>query len=142
MLQVTKIFRFETAHAIYGYPGPCSNLHGHSYILHVTVSTDLPGDDFLPAPGFILDFKELKQIVRRTIVEKFDHRTILSKDYLANNPALSHVSNSWVWQVEPTAENILLYIRHALRKELPGNVFLTRLKMYETSESYAEWEEK
>lgn len=142
MLQVTKIFRFETAHAIHGYPGQCSNLHGHSYILHVTVSAEPVGEDYLPPPGFILDFKELKRIVKSVIEARFDHHTLLSEDYLAAHPPLAILPNIWVWQAEPTAENILLYIRNTLKNELPADVVLRKLKIYETSESYAGWEEK
>ena len=72
MLSVTKIFYFEMAHAIYGYSGPCKNVHGHSYELHVTVGADDQGDEFIPAPGFILDFKELKSIVNTSVIDILD----------------------------------------------------------------------
>ena len=36
IIRVTKEFRFEMAHALWNYDGPCSNVHGHSYILYVT----------------------------------------------------------------------------------------------------------
>lgn len=61
MLMVTKIFQFEMAHAIYGYPGACKNIHGHSYELHVTVSADYKKRSYIPDTGFIIDFKELKK---------------------------------------------------------------------------------
>ena len=60
MITITKVFRFEMAHAIFGYAGKCKNIHGHSYVLHVTVTNSSGDDDFILAPGFILDFKELK----------------------------------------------------------------------------------
>jgi len=41
--------------------------------------------------------------------------------------------------MEPTAENILLYIRNVLLAELPTEIRLRKLKIYETSDSYAEW---
>lgn len=63
MLSLTKIFHFEMAHAIYGYPGSCKNIHGHSYELQVTVTRDIEPQNYIPAPGFILDFKELKQFI-------------------------------------------------------------------------------
>jgi 6-pyruvoyltetrahydropterin/6-carboxytetrahydropterin synthase len=40
MISITKIFRFETAHAIFGYEGPCAHIHGHSYELHVSVAAE------------------------------------------------------------------------------------------------------
>jgi 6-pyruvoyl-tetrahydropterin synthase len=43
------------------------------------------------------------------------------------------------WHVEPTAENFLIYILQSLGPVLPKNVQLTRLKLYETKDSYAEW---
>ncbi|MBK5271686.1 MAG: 6-carboxytetrahydropterin synthase [Bacteroidia bacterium] len=52
MLLLTKIFRFESAHAIRGYSGPCKNIHGHSYKLLVTISSGGTSEDYLPAPGF------------------------------------------------------------------------------------------
>jgi 6-pyruvoyltetrahydropterin/6-carboxytetrahydropterin synthase len=82
MLRVTKIFRFETAHAIFGYPGSCRNIHGHSYVLHVTVQQAQAREGYLPAPGFVIDFKQLKQMVQQAVIEKFDHRLILSANYL------------------------------------------------------------
>jgi len=142
MLQVTKIFRFETAHAIHGYPGPCSNIHGHSYVLHVTVSAGQPSDAYLPSPGFIMDFKELKRIVNSAIVSRFDHHTLISEDYLLQHPSVATLPEIWVWETEPTAENILIYICNSLRKELPAGVVLRKLKIYETGDSYAEWAEE
>lgn len=38
IIRVTKEFRFEMAHALFGYDGPCKDIHGHSYKLSVTVS--------------------------------------------------------------------------------------------------------
>ncbi len=41
MIRLTKIFNFEMAHALYGYDGPCKNIHGHSYQLEVTIAGNL-----------------------------------------------------------------------------------------------------
>ncbi|MBL7760016.1 MAG: 6-carboxytetrahydropterin synthase [Sediminibacterium sp.] len=140
MLQVTKIFRFETAHAIHGYNGHCRNIHGHSYVLHVTVGTEISDQEYLPKPGFVIDFKDLKKMVNEIIVNQFDHHLILSEDFLAEHPNTGTPENLIIWKMEPTAENILLYIRNRLLKALPANMLLRKLKIYETSDSYAEWE--
>lgn len=140
MLQVTKIFRFETAHAIHGYNGQCCNIHGHSYELHVTVVSLNNTDAYIPSPGFIFDFKELKQLVNKAAIQHFDHCLILSDDYVKQHPFVKSLENLTVWEMEPTAENILLYISNTLRKELPENVVLHKLKLYETRDSYAEWQ--
>jgi 6-pyruvoyltetrahydropterin/6-carboxytetrahydropterin synthase len=140
MLQITKIFRFEAAHAIHGYAGKCRNVHGHSYVLHVTVGQAENGMEYLPAPGFIIDFKELKKVVNGAVIDDLDHALILSEDYLKQYTALANSENLKRWNMEPTAENIILHIKDALEKELPESVLLRRLKLYETNDSYAEWE--
>ena len=139
MLNLTKIFRFEMAHAIHGYQGVCKNIHGHSYELHVTIGSSAAYADYIPAPGILVDFKEIKKRVNTAIIEMLDHKMILSHDFLARFPALSSQENLVIWEAEPTAENMLLYIKRILSDELPDGINLVRLKLYETKDSYAEW---
>jgi 6-pyruvoyltetrahydropterin/6-carboxytetrahydropterin synthase len=139
MLQITKIFHFEMAHAIHGYEGPCKNLHGHSYELHVTVSCKKEHDYYIPAPGFILDFKQLKNIVKEVVVHVLDHKLVLSEEFLAKNPTLRTQPNLVAWHMEPTAENLLLFIKRSLENKFPEGFYLMALKLYETKDSYAEW---
>lgn len=139
MLQLTKIFHFETAHALHGYAGACKNIHGHSYELHVTVSSVNDYQNYIPAPGFMIDFKEIKKLVNILVVEKFDHKVILSKDFLSENPSFLSQENLVIFEAEPTAENLLIYILSNIQKDLPSNIQLVKLKLYETNDSYAEW---
>lgn len=140
MISITKIFHFETAHAIHNYNGACRNIHGHSYRLLVTVTClDESGNDYLPAPGFAIDFKDLKKPVAELITNIFDHKLILSTQYLASHPELANQENLVTWEVEPTAENILVYFSRELKNGFPPNVSLSKLKIYETKDSYAEW---
>ena len=139
MLLVTKIFRFEMAHAVNGYPGACKNIHGHSYELHVTVSGNALGNDYIPAPGFEIDFKEIKKLVMEYVIKLFEHKLVLSKSFLIQNPGLAAQENLVCWEAEPSAENLLIYIRKELEKVFPVNIKLCSLKLYETKDSYAEW---
>ncbi len=139
MLQVTKIFHFETAHAIHGYSGACRNIHGHSYELFVTVSGKEEGDTYIPGTGFVVDFKELKHCVNDAVVKYLDHKLVLSKNFLAQNPFLEKTENLIVWEVEPSAENILIFIKENILKALPADIYLEKLKIYETRDSFAEW---
>ena len=141
MLTLTKIFHFEMAHAIYGYPGTCKDIHGHSYQLEVTVTSEQAAETYLPTPGFVIDFKELKQFVNSSIIQVFDHKLILSKAFLDVNPGIQFQENLIAWEVEPTAENILIYIQDILVKKLPVTIKLSKLKLYETKDSYVEWVE-
>lgn len=139
MLTVTKIFRFEAAHAISDYPGLCKNIHGHSYILYVTISGNIPGNEFISSPGFFMDFNKLKQTVKSTIVDGLDHKLILSHEFLINNPDLLSQENLVIWNFEPTAENLLIFIQRKLSEALPSSVNLVELKLYETQDSFVKW---
>lgn len=139
MLHVTRIFRFEMAHAINGYPDACRHIHGHSYELHVSARQVNSHDDYLPSPGFIMDFKELKHLME-PIIASLDHKLVLSRDYLNKHTGLLEQENLVTWDHEPSAENILTFIRLRIQKLLPQNIELHKLMIYETNNSYAEWE--
>ena len=130
------------AHPIHGYTGTCKNIHGHSYELHVSVSSDVLETAYIPAPGFMIDFKEIKKLVKSVIIEKFDHSLLLSNDFIAANPSLSPLQNLVIFEAEPTAENLLLYIKQVLQKTLPDKIKPVHLKLFETKDSYAEWTAK
>ena len=81
MITLTKIFRFEAAHAIYGYPGACAAIHGHSYELHVQIAGIDPVESFIPGMGILMDFKDLKKVVQESVISKLDHQLILSREF-------------------------------------------------------------
>ena len=139
MITITKIFSFEMAHAIHNYVGACQNLHGHSYELHVTVTDSKSNDKPIEGLGIIIDFKDLKHVVNTAVIDLLDHRLVLSRDYLSSHPELNIPNNTFIWDYEPTAENILYFIKEAIKNNLPENVQLVKLKLYETKTSYAEW---
>ncbi len=139
MISITKIFRFEAAHAILHYPGSCAHIHGHSYELQVTVQATQPGDDFLKGLGILIDFKELKSLVQQGAISALDHKLILSKAYLAEVNKNFSEDELLVFEVEPTAENLLIFLRNQIRARLPEGIQLISLKLWETRDSYAEW---
>jgi len=139
MIAITKIFRFETAHAIHQYLGSCKNIHGHSYELHVTVKAKECKEDYLEGLGIILDFKELKELVQTRVVKVLDHKLLLSKPYLIANKMEFTPDELFVFDVEPTAENILIFARNQIQASLPEDIKLHSLKLWETRDSYAEW---
>ncbi|MEK6781611.1 MAG: 6-carboxytetrahydropterin synthase [Bacteroidota bacterium] len=139
MVSICKIFRFEAAHAIHHYPGKCAHIHGHSYELHVTVQAKQPFDNFIDGLGIIIDFKELKALVQNEVIETLDHKLILSKAYLSETKGQFSHDELVVFDVEPTAENLLLFLRMQIISALPEHVRLHSLKLWETRDSYAEW---
>ena len=79
-VRVTKQFTFEAAHALDNYDGKCKDIHGHSYHLEITVSGKPKKDDALSDCGMVIDFSEVKAILKKEVIPLFDHRLILRKD--------------------------------------------------------------
>ena len=79
-IRITKQFEFETGHALYGYDGKCRNVHGHSYKLSVTVIGTPIEDNNNVKYGMVIDFTDLKKIVKEQIVDAFDHSTVFNRN--------------------------------------------------------------
>lgn len=139
MIAITRIFSFETAHAIYGYAGACRNIHGHSYTLHVTITATEEIREYIPDEGILFDFTDLKKLVNERVIEKLDHRLLLSTAFLKKHPGLYSAENLFEIPWEPTAENLLIWIAQQTSPALPAHVKLGGLKLYETKNSYAVW---
>jgi 6-pyruvoyltetrahydropterin/6-carboxytetrahydropterin synthase len=142
MIEVTKEFSFEMAHALEGHDGACSRIHGHSYRLWVTVGGVPSGDESSPKQGMVVDFGDLKQIVSHEILERFDHAFVVRRT--AANSALidalaAHYQGVMVVDWQPTSENLVRHFAGLLRPELPAGVTLRAVKLSETATSFAEW---
>lgn len=129
MISICKIFRFEAAHAIHHYPGKCAHIHGHSYELHVTIQAKQPVDHFIGGMGIIIDFKELKALVHDAVINTLDHRLILSKASLSETKNQFLPNELVVFDVEPAAENLLLFLSKQIISVLPEPVRLHSLKL-------------
>ena len=79
MIRLTKIFNFEMAHALYGYDGPCKNIHGHSDKLSVTIIGIPIKDSKSPKIGMVADFSDIKKVVGETIIQLLDHALVLNE---------------------------------------------------------------
>ncbi|HYX07704.1 MAG TPA: 6-carboxytetrahydropterin synthase [Bacteroidales bacterium] len=141
IIRVTKEFSFEMAHALWNYDGPCKNIHGHSYRLFVTVKGIALNNPGHPKHGMLIDFGELKKIVNREIVNQLDHALVVHKD--APHQMLNNIDQMFekyfVFDFQPTCENMVVDIANKIKKQLPGHVTLHSVRLYETATSYAEW---
>lgn len=137
MIQLTKTFHFEMAHALDGYSGACQHIHGHSYVLQVTVAGKKITAGYLPSPGFIIDFKVFKQLVIDSVIKKLDHRLVISRHYLAKHAGMELLENLFIMEAEPSAENLLIQIQEMLTPVFPAYIRLIELKLYETKDSCA-----
>ena len=141
-IRITKQFSFETGHALYGYDGKCKNVHGHSYKLSVTVIGQPITDNTNVKFGMVIDFGDLKKIVKEEIVDVFDHATVFNK----NTPHVELAKelqdrghNVLLVDYQPTSEMMVIDFSEKISKRLPNHIKLHSLKLQETDSSFAEW---
>ncbi|MCX7883760.1 MAG: 6-carboxytetrahydropterin synthase QueD [Caloramator sp.] len=142
-LTVTKEFTFDCAHMLSYHGGLCSNLHGHTYRLEVTASKDEitnEGSD----EGMIIDFGDLKRIVKDSVIDKFDHSFLFWESGSDAEREIAETIKKYGMRIvnlkdRPTAENIAIYIINTLNENLKdSSINIVKVRLYETPTSYAE----
>ena len=139
VIRITKEFRYEGAHALYNYDGKCRNIHGHSYVLYVTVKGTPINDESNCKNGMILDFSDFKRIVNDTIIEQFDHALVLRGEAPMARELGGAYEKVVLVDFQPTCENMIQYFASVIKSNLPKNVELFSLKLHESPSSFVEW---
>ena len=141
-IRITKEFSFETGHALFGYDGKCRNVHGHSYKLSVTVVGTPVTESGHIKLGMVIDFGDLKAIVKEEVVDPFDHATVFNR----NTPHLELAQELMerghkviLADYQPTSENMVVDFAQRIGRRLPEAVRLHSLKLRETETAFAEW---
>jgi len=138
MLKIAKEFSFDIAHMLDGHDGKCRNLHGHTYRLQVEVGGPLHASG--PKAGMVMDYADLKDIVKHHVVDPMDHAFL----YDTGSPrecglaTLLQELDSKVHglPMRTTAENISAHIFHVLQDQgLPVSL----IRLWETPTSYCEY---
>ena len=111
-MELTKTYRFEASHVLPKHPGKCSRLHGHSWVLHVSVEGPINADT-----GFVMDFGDISNVVQ-PLVARLDHRHLGTWDDIDTfgmdqwgAPGLPH-------DFYPTSENLLWWIAGQIGQQL------------------------
>jgi len=125
-MNVTTKLEVSMGHRLLGYDGNCAYLHGHNYIVEVTVGGKPDGI------GIVVDFKVLRKALKE-IFEPFDHAMVLhQQDPVA---AMLPTERLVLLTVNPTAENIASLV---FGKLIDRNFSPIRVVVRETSDGWAE----
>lgn len=133
MVYITRIEHFNAAHKLFNPKwtkeeneavfGKCANenWHGHNFELHVTLA-GLPN----PETGFVFDVKKLSGIIKEHVTEKLDHKNL-------------NVEVDFMFSKICSIENLVIGIWNQLSPQLPAEIKLHALKLYETPRIYVEY---
>lgn len=142
IIRVTKAFTFDMAHALFGYDGPCKNIHGHTYRLLVTLKGAVLQDQGNPKDGMLLDFGLLKTIVNKQVVDVYDHALVLNQNLPDEQKAaiLQTTEKLHFVSYQPTCENLLIAIKNNLCAAFEQVGFeLVEVRLDETPSAFAIW---
>ena len=107
-MRIKRIFTFDSAHSLPSYEGKCHRIHGHTYTLEVMIEGKLI--EFGPNRGMVMDFKDLDAIVKKNVLDIYDHYLI--NDLIEN----------------PTGELMILDIANRIKKALTQSTIYVDLK--------------
>ena len=139
LIRVNKTFHFEAAHALDGYDGKCKDIHGHSYVLKVTVLGKPSSDSSQSSCGMVIDFGDIKKIVKSEILPLFDHVLVLRTDSRFKGLEKLNDKVRYV-DYQPTCENMLQEIVAIIKIKFTTKQYkLHSVFLQETHSSSAEW---
>ncbi|MCL5019928.1 MAG: 6-carboxytetrahydropterin synthase QueD [Patescibacteria group bacterium] len=129
MYKVTKKINFSYGHRLLNYTGKCKYLHGHNGELEIDIASDT-----LDERGMVMDFSDVKKIVKEWIDNNIDHKMLLRYD----DPLLEYLKEKgepiFIMETNPTAENIAkLIFDFMVSQGLPVH----EVRLWETETSFA-----
>jgi 6-pyruvoyltetrahydropterin/6-carboxytetrahydropterin synthase len=143
-MDITTRLEFDAGHRIPNHKSNCKNLHGHRYAIEVTVTGPIHEDSKSSDFGMVIDFSDVKQIIKDLVVERWDHAFIVYQDDKEIINFLNTIPNhkTVIFPVVPTAENMASEAYRILsvefKKRFNHQLTIKRIRMYETPNSWAD----
>ena len=143
-MEITTKLEFDAGHRIPHHKSSCKNLHGHRYAIEVTIKGEIISDKLNSDFGMVVDFKDAKELIKKIIVEEWDHSFIVFKD---DNVVLKFLESldghkTVVFPLVPTAENMALVAMEKLKtsfdKEFGKLIKPYKVRLYETPNNWAD----
>jgi 6-pyruvoyltetrahydropterin/6-carboxytetrahydropterin synthase len=129
MYLVTKRIDFCYGHRLLDYDGVCKHPHGHNAVVEVDVRTDS-----LDSRNMVVDFSDIKRIVKGWIDRELDHKMILRRDDPLVKPLQALGEPIYLVDSNPTVEHIAkLIFDHAREAGVP----VVTVRVWETPTSVA-----
>ncbi|MFM8490400.1 MAG: 6-carboxytetrahydropterin synthase QueD [Candidatus Methylopumilus sp.] len=143
-MDITTRLEFDAGHRIPNHKSNCKNLHGHRYAIEVTVTGPIPDDNKSSDFGMVIDFSDVKQIIKDLIVDCWDHAFIVYKDDKEIVNFLNTLPNhkTVIFPVVPTAENMAseayLILSAEFNNRFNHQLKIKQIRIYETPNSWAD----
>jgi 6-pyruvoyltetrahydropterin/6-carboxytetrahydropterin synthase len=143
-MEITTRMEFDSGHRIPNHKSSCKNLHGHRYAIEVTLKGDIIDKENESDYGMVMDFKDAKELIRKTIVEPWDHAFIVFEQDLEVINFLNTLDNhkTVILKKVPTAENMALIamqlLKDSFQKKYGEQITPIKVRLYETPNNWAD----
>jgi 6-pyruvoyltetrahydropterin/6-carboxytetrahydropterin synthase len=141
---ITRRLEFDAGHRISTHKSQCRHLHGHRYVIEITLSGKIITDEGVSEQGMVMDFSEVKQIAKTNLVDKWDHAFLV---YAGDTPVLQFLQSieghkTIVLDSQPTAENLALtafrILDQAYQDNYGNQLRLEQVRLFETPNCWAD----
>jgi 6-pyruvoyltetrahydropterin/6-carboxytetrahydropterin synthase len=143
-IEITRRLEFDAGHRIPNHGGQCRHIHGHRYVLEVTLLGNVLNHQGHGDDGMVLDFGDIKTIANEYIVERWDHAFLVAKEdqtlvqFLANIPNHKTIVLDTIPTVENLAQTAFTILSPIFKERFGGRLDLSRLRLYETPNCWAD----
>ena len=144
MLTITRKLEFDAGHRIPDHRSQCRNLHGHRYVLEVTLRGDVVETEGAPDRGMVMDFADVKSLAMTHLVSRWDHAFLVFegdtrvREFLESMPEHKTI----VLDRIPTVENLTAVAFETLAQVYDAhygvNLRLQQVRLYETPNCWAD----
>ena len=143
-MRITRRLEFDAGHRIPDHRSHCRHLHGHRYVLEVTLAGEVIHQPGSPQDGMVMDFADVKAIAQRVVVDAWDHAFLVARTDTAVKHFLDTLPEhkTVVLDQVPTAENLaslaFKLLDAAYRDSFGNQLRLEHLRLYETPNCWAD----
>ena len=145
MLTITRKLEFDAGHRIPDHRSQCRNLHGHRYVLEITLQGDIVETEGAPDRGMVMDFADVKSLAMEHLVNRWDHAFLV---YTGDTPVRTFLDSmpghkTVVLDRIPTVENLAAIAFETLAAVYDAhygvNLRLARVRLFETPNCWADF---
>ncbi len=146
-IYITKEFTWCMAHMLANHDGKCRNIHGHTYSMQVEIARKEGGvidHKGFTDHGMVMEFNDVKGIIKRLIVDRLDHAFLYWKD---STDPMEHEIASILRKFDrkmveidyrPTAEEMAIHFKGEIDQEIQKlGVYVSSLIVWESPTSFA-----
>ncbi len=141
---ITRKLEFDAGHRISTHNSQCRHLHGHRYVIEISLSGHIISEKGDAQQGMVMDFSEVKRIAKQALIDKWDHAFLV---YSGDAPVMAFLQSlddhkTVVLDAQPTAENLAVIafgiLDEAYQDNYGNHLQLEHVRLYETPNCWAD----